>query len=313
MISKENWQIGISTDPGPVKERNEDYYFMKMVEDSEGQELTLVAIADGMGGYQAGDVASQIAVNMIDQWWDKHIKKFLKKKDCLQRLVKEMNQIFIKINHKLLHLGPKIGTTLSVLILYKGQYAICHVGDSRIYQIKGGHIGFQNFFRAKGQESDLHLLNRQNTEALEIDVEITQLTEDHSWVEQEIKKGRLTKEEARQHRKRNVLTQCLGIENGVNPWEQMGFYQSSDLFLLCSDGFYSMFSNDEITETILGLEKEYTNLQTLSDYLVNLANYSGTRDNITVILLRNIMKKDDEMKNHQKPNLFSFLNFKRWS
>ena len=159
----------------------------------------------------------------------------------------------------------------------------------------------------------MKILNRQYTETLEQDVEIVQLTEDHSWVEQEIKKGRLTKEEARQHRKRNVLTQCLGIEKGVDPWSQTGFYQPSDLFLLCSDGFYSMFSNDEIGETILGLEKEYTNLQTLTEYLVKLANYSGTRDNITVILLRNIYEKDHENKNHDKTKFLSFLNYKRWS
>ncbi|MEK3887591.1 PP2C family protein-serine/threonine phosphatase [Bacillus sp. FSL K6-3431] len=313
MISNENWQIGISTDTGPIKKRNEDYYFIKTDEDMDGQELMLVAIADGMGGYQAGDVASQIAVKMLDQWWSKNIKKFLKKKNCLQKMVKEMNRICININQKLLQFGPKIGTTLSVLILYKGNYAICHVGDSRIYQINGGQIGFQNFFRAKGGKEEFTSLNHQHTEALELDVEIKQLTEDHSWVEQEIKKGRLTREEARHHRKRNVLTQCLGIENGVDPCEQMGFYQSSDLFLLCSDGFYSMFSNDEITETILGLEREYTDLQTLSDYLVNLANYSGTRDNITVILLRNIIKKEEEIKNQHNTNIFSFLNKKRWS
>ncbi|MCJ7840235.1 protein phosphatase 2C domain-containing protein [Lederbergia sp. NSJ-179] len=311
MTSKQNWQIGISTDTGPIKKRNEDSYYMKLIEDLEGHELMLVAIADGMGGYKAGDMASRIVISMLDQWWEKSIRKLLKKKDCLQRIIKDMNRIFVRANERLVQMDRKVGTTLSVLFLYKGRYAICHVGDSRIYQIKGGQIGFQNFFRAKELEKGLDFLHEQHTEALEMDVEMVQLTEDHSWVEQQIKRGNLTIEEARKHRKRNVLTQCLGIENGVQPSVQMGFYQSSDLFLLCSDGFYSMFSNEEITETILGLEKENRNLQTLSEYLVKLAKYSGTRDNITVILLRNIMKEDLQAKEREKGKLLSLFKKKR--
>lgn len=313
MISNENWQVGISSDTGPVKKRNEDFYFCKLIADADGHDFTMVAIADGMGGYQGGDTASQIAIETLNQWWEKHIHKFLKKRDVLPKLIKEMTQLCKKMNEELLRFGTKIGTTLSILILYKGRYAICHVGDSRIYQFKGGNVGFQNFFRSKGQEESVNLLKRQHTETLEMDVEMTQLTEDHSWVEQEIRKGRLTKEEARQHRKRNVLTQCLGIEKGVDPWSQLGFYQPSDLFLLCSDGFYSMFSNEEISETILGLEKEYTDFQTLTDYLVKLAAYSGTRDNITVILLRNIFEKEAGSKEQEKSKLLSLLNYKQWS
>ncbi|QQZ10438.1 PP2C family protein-serine/threonine phosphatase [Heyndrickxia vini] len=314
MISNQNWQIGIATHTGPVKQINEDDYFIQTIEDAVGNEFTIVAIADGMGGYERGDAASKMAITILEQWWDRNIKKFLKKKNCLQRLITEMNQLFNKMNKQLLQYGTKIGTTFSILMLYKGDYAICHVGDSRIYQFKGGNVGFQNFFRALSDREGMEFLKKQNTETLETDVEIVQLTEDHSWVEQQVKKGKLTKEEARNHRKRNVLTQCLGIENGINPWGQMGTYQSSDLFLLCTDGFYSMFSNDEIADTILGLEKEYTDLQTLADYLVNLANYTGTKDNITVILLRNIFNKEnDNNQSHDKFNLLSFLNHKRWS
>lgn len=131
-------------------------------------------------------------------------------------------------------------------------------------------------------------------------------------VEQQVRKGKLTKEEARNHRKRNVLTQCLGIEKGVTPFEEIGQYQSSDLFLLCSDGFYSMFSNDEIAETLEGLEKEYSDMQTISDYLVKLASFSGTRDNITVILVRNLYVNEKKKKRAEQ-SLFSPLFFNKWS
>lgn len=309
MIPNQYWQIGLSTHTGPVKKRNEDFYFIKQFEENGTTEFTMVAIADGMGGYDRGDAASQKAVSMLEVWWENHLQRVLKKKHPLKNIMKEMKILLQKINKNLLQFEGKSGTTLSILVLYKGNYAVCHVGDSRIYQIKAGGVGFQNYFRSKQKSQVEEVLRLQNTEALDIEGEIIQLTDDHSWVGQEVKKGRLTKEEARNHKKRNVLTQCLGIKKDVMSWEQMGSYQSSDLFLLCSDGFYSMFSNEEITETLCGLEKEYTDLQTMADYLVKLANYSGTRDNITVLLLRNIFEKDEISE--KKSSFFSFLKLNR--
>lgn len=310
MISNQYWQVGLSTHTGPVKQRNEDNYFLRMHEENGRADFAIAAIADGMGGYDRGDAASRTAVHMLEDWWEKRLVKILKKPQPLRKLLDELNTLLQKINKELLRFEKKAGTTFSILILYKGDFAVCHVGDSRIYQIKGGSVGFQNYFRAR-QESDMdRILRHQSTEALESECEILQLTEDHSWVEQQVKKGILTKEEARNHQKRNVLTQCLGIKEDVASWEQMGSYQSSDLFLLCSDGFYSMFSNEEITETLSGLEKEYTDLQTMADYLVKLANYSGTRDNITVLLIRNVFEKGETGPVPLKTAIMTFFQSK---
>ncbi|KMK78253.1 PP2C family protein-serine/threonine phosphatase [Alkalihalobacillus pseudalcaliphilus] len=289
MTFNHNWQIGLATHTGPVKQRNEDNYFLKMTTDPKGHEFGLLAIADGMGGYKAGAEASKLVVLLLDEWWQKRVPKLIKKKNLQQLLSVEFEKLFTKMNEELLKVGTKLGTTLSLVVMHAGHYQLYHVGDSRIYQIKGSQ-GFQRFIHQ--QQVNGHDLTPQDTEELEGEMEMALLTEDHSWVEQQVKKGKLTREQARNHQKRNMLTQCLGIEEGVDPFEQVGFYHSSDLFLLCSDGFYSMFSDEEIIRTLQGLEKEYTDLQMIADYLVKLANFSGTRDNITVLLVRNVFAKD---------------------
>lgn len=307
MTYTENWQTGISTHTGPVKPINEDFYFMKMVKSPQGDELSMVAIADGMGGHGNGDEASKTAITMLETWWNKRLLKFLKKQETIQQLTSHLSEYMSEINEELKTNGLKGGTTLSVLLLYQGAYAICHVGDSRIYQIRGVHVGFQNFFRDLQQGPSR--FDEQSTEELEATVDILQLTEDHSWVEQQVKKGVLTKEEARQHQKRNVLTQCLGIGYGVEPDARIGTYQSSDIFLLCSDGFYAMFPEEEIAETLGNLAKEYTDLQMMSHYLVNLAYFAGTKDNVTVMCIRNAYVNEPEVN----PKSFLTRLKERWS
>lgn len=141
----------------------------------------MIAVADGMGGYQDGDAASRIAVKMLERWWNKRLEKLLKKKDPLRRVLEEVNKLMQEMNETLLAYGKKLGTTLSILILYQGKYAISHVGDSRIFQLKGAFIGFQNYFRQENEKVELDSLKLQNTEVLEADYELSQLTEDHSW------------------------------------------------------------------------------------------------------------------------------------
>ncbi len=293
MTFTENWQTGISTHPGPVKRTNEDFYLMKMGKSSRGEELSMVAIADGMGGHGNGDEASKTAILMLERWWNKRLFKYLKKQQTIQQLASHLSAYLSEINKELETNGQKAGTTLSVLLLYQGEYATCHVGDSRIYQLRGGRVGFQHFSRDLQQRPSS--FDEQPTEELETTVDIMQLTEDHAWVEQQVKRGVLTKEQARQHKKRNVLTQCLGVGNGVEPDARIGTYQTSDMFLLCSDGFHAMFSEGEIAETLGNLAKEYRDLQMMTDYLVNLANFAGTKDNVTVMCIRNAYGKEPEV------------------
>lgn len=307
------WQTGIATHEGTKKDKNEDSYLSLITEDNQGDQIALFVVADGMGGYQVGDIASDIAINSLKLWWNKRIHKILKKKDVMTRLLLEGENVLQKINQTIIttsdHQGKKMGTTVSLLVLYKGKYAVIHIGDSRIYQMKDWHYGLQQYFHNGNNKSQLSLqsLNQQNTEILESDPNLYMLTEDHSWVEKQVKEEKLTKEQARNHPKRNVLTQCLGIEKTIKPYVQSGKYQSSDLFLVCSDGFHSLFSNDEIKNMLVNLEKEYGNLQAMCDYLINFSNFSEAHDNITLLLIRNLYveKRQEKTKN----SFFSFLNF----
>lgn len=303
MDAQPNWQIGLSTDTGPVKIENEDAYIWRVFEDDQRRQVLMIAVADGMGGSENGAAASQLAKRVLEQWWDKRIKRTMRSEQPLQQLMSEVEPLLETIDQKLLANGSKNGTTLSILFMFQGQYAVAHIGDSRIYQLTGNQSGLQNYFR-QNQPLDL---KEQDTESLESESDLIQLTEDHSWVEQQIKRGLLTREQARTHHKRNVLTQCLGIEKGIKVSEQLGVYQASDLFLLCSDGFYSLFSEEEMTQTLRGLENEYTDLQSMSDYLVKLANYSGAYDNITVLLVRH-MPVDSQAPFVEERSLTSWLS-----
>lgn len=306
-----NWQLGIASHKGTKKEKNEDSFLHLLKTDQLGNDISLFAVADGMGGYERGDAASKLAISEMNKWWDRRIHKILKKKDALDRAVKEAERVFHDINKAVQILGKnagsKTGTTLSVLLMYKGDYASLHVGDSRIYHMKDWHYGFQQYFHKDSQSPDslFGLLEEQPTEILENEPELLQLTQDHSWVNKQIEAGLMDEEQARNHPKRNVLTQCLGIEDGIAIDSKRGTYQSTDLFLLCSDGFYSLYTKEEIQNMLISLEKEYGNLQSICDYLVHFSNYSQAYDNVTLMLVRNFYVHH-EMKS--KKTIFSFLS-----
>ncbi|SDZ17967.1 protein phosphatase [Evansella caseinilytica] len=302
MTSNDNWYMGCFTDTGPIKEKNEDYYSMKIVKDRDGEEMAMAAVADGMGGYQGGDLASRTAVQLLVAWWEKHAQNYLKRDDPIPAMLSALNELCEEINKHLLQEKQKAGTTLSILLLYKGMYGICHVGDSRIYRLKEGQVELQTLLRGEMEEAGLkEAPELYRTDELKMDLELYQLTEDHTWVEQQVRAGRLSKEAARTHPKRNVLTQCLGVKGGVDPYNATGTYQPSDLFMLCSDGFYSMFSHQQITHLLERREKKYVDLQKTAVDFVTLANQSGTSDNTTVMLVRNAFVEEQERSKKHTP------------
>ncbi|OZU89888.1 hypothetical protein CIL03_01745 [Virgibacillus indicus] len=302
-----NWQTGIATHKGTKKSKNEDSHLFRIQTDAKGNDIALFIVADGMGGYQVGETASRLAISAFIKWWDKRIDKIVKKKDVITRVLREGENVIRKINKTIMatskHMGIKMGTTLSLLVLYKGQYGVIHIGDSRIYQMSGWNYGLQQYFHIHEQNG--RLLDMENTDVLESDPKLHKLTDDHSWVDSQVKAGTITEEEARNHPKRNVLTQCLGIEGNITPHIEYGNYQSSDLFLVCSDGFHSLFSNSEIKDMLISLEKEYTNLQSICDYLINFSNFREANDNITLILIRNLYGDNTVQK--KRKNIFSLF------
>lgn len=292
LVKQSGWEVGITSDKGPVKKVNEDRAAFQHVKNNEGMEATIALVADGMGGYQAGDLASKIAVGTIQEWWDQRIKLILNEPFPLILIAKELNERLHHINQLLLAIGKSeemnLGTTISVLIFFEDRYLVYHVGDSRIYR---------NHSKKRTELETMELRDGNSLFARKFN----QLTQDHSWVAQQVKLGYLTKDEARNHYKRNVLIQCLGVVPGLVVFQRQGRFLPGDLFLLCSDGYHSMFSDREIQEMIRA--HHAMNLQQVSQSFVHSANQAGTIDNATVLLM-----KYHEDSGSQKPR-FKRKNF----
>ncbi|MBU9724260.1 MULTISPECIES: PP2C family protein-serine/threonine phosphatase [Bacillaceae] len=372
------FHFGLTTHCGTVKTNNEDNAFLKMDHDHHGNDIAIMLVADGMGGYHAGDLASQFVVDSVNNWWEGRRDTIFHEIDPLQSISQEISAMLEKINDTLIEEsrgGRKTGTTISLLVLYKQHYVVCHVGDSRIYQLtntassskdegkagavqhhdetedllapteaastvetgetvetedtggtfdRAGTAGHESIETARhaGRADSSHMGRPssevaeslkasnhyeaadtfetadlfQDTETMPFGkIELLQLTEDHSWVQKQVKLGLLQPEEAENHPKRNILLQCLGVGNGIVPYIRRGFYDTSDLFLLCSDGFHNMFSKEELGDLIFSLVDTYgdKDLQVLSDYLVKLANDRGAYDNVTVGLIQPALASED--------------------
>lgn len=143
-----------------------------------------------------------------------------------------------------------MGTTLEVCLIYNNRAFIGHIGDSRIYRIRNNII--------------------------------RQLTQDHSYVQTLVKQGTITKEEAKHHPKKNMLTKALGCNAFVEPDVMVRGFQKEDILLICSDGLTNMVEQDDIFKIVTD------NFETAPKELINLANQNGGIDNITLITIKNL-------------------------
>jgi protein phosphatase len=226
-------RVGVITDPGRRRRRNEDAYVC---------EPPLFAIADGMGGAQAGEVASRLAAAALKEGAGSGGGE-----RRIVDLIQEANRrVYDRSNTDPNASG--MGTTMTVALVEDGRVAFGHVGDSRAYLIRDG--------------------------AME------QITEDHSLVNELLKSGKLSAEEAETHPQRSVITRAVGTDPDVDVDTFTIPAETGDLFLLCSDGLTDMV--DE--ETILNLvERNRTDMDAALRALVKAANRGGGEDNITVV------------------------------
>lgn len=225
------------TDTGRARRANEDSYFAA---------APLFVVADGMGGAQAGEVASGIAVKVFSQGLPEGGETVEAR--LAARVAEANHEIHERSRTEADRAG--MGTTLTAAYVGEDDVTIAHVGDSRAYRWRGG--------------------------ALE------RLTDDHSLVEELMRQGRLTEQEAGEHPQRSIITRALGPEPAVEVDTRTVPSRSGDVFLLCSDGLTSMISEDAVA-TILA---EARSLEQAGRALVAAANDAGGRDNITVILFR---------------------------
>ena len=229
-------RAGLS-DPGRRRRRNEDSFVV---------EPPLFVVADGMGGAQAGEVASRLAASAFREF---HEADDLEASERVTAIVQEANRrIYDRAAEDRSVSG--MGTTVTAALVEEGRITIGHVGDSRAYRFRGG--------------------------------ELEQLTDDHSLVADLVRGGRLSPEEADTHPQRSVITRALGTDPQVDVDTTTVDAEPGDVFLLCSDGLTSMVSDEEILRIVSVTDS----LDAAAAELVKAANRSGGEDNITVVLFR---------------------------
>lgn len=237
-------RVGARSDIGRARERNEDAYLLKE---------PLFAVADGMGGHRGGDVASSLALEILEA--GDTAEAAPESTEGEGPASRPLVATISRANHALLERAESdrelrgMGTTLTAVVTDDARAFVAHIGDSRAYLLR--------------------------------DRILQQLTEDHTLVQRMVREGRITPAEAGTHPQRSVLTRALGVEEDVSVDELTLDVHSGDRLLLCTDGLTTMVDRERIQE-ILEQEKEP---QAACDKLIDAANRAGGDDNVTVVVL----------------------------
>ncbi len=247
-------EIASCTDPGMVRAHNED----SIASDAANG---LAVLADGMGGYNAGEVASGMATTVITT----EIQQLLAKMQPFQideetkapiagRMIREQ---VLKANTSIYQAAQSqpqyagMGTTLVVCLFYDNKMTVGHLGDSRLYMLREGKF--------------------------------SQVTRDHSLLQEQIDSGIITAEQAKHAQHKNLVTKALGIDPTVEPEIKEYATKPGDVYLLCSDGLCDMVDDEDMGMTLQALDG---NLKLAAQQLVQMANDNGGKDNVSVILVR---------------------------
>ena len=239
-------RVFAKSDVGKAREINEDYYLVSEPTD----EIKIFILADGMGGYNGGEVASKLASTSAKSYIINNFNKIEHNRESILNLIKNAVEYANMVVYEKSKQDKELegmGTTLDVCLIYNNKVYIGHVGDSRVYRLR------KDFFR--------------------------KLTTDHSYVEQLLRDGTITKEEAYNHPKKNMLTKALGCTPYVEPDVLVKGFLKGDILLMSSDGLTNMLRDEEIYNII----KE--NPELAHEKLVLKANELGGYDNITVVII----------------------------
>ncbi|MBS1216021.1 MAG: serine/threonine protein phosphatase [Proteobacteria bacterium] len=266
-------EIATCTDPGMVRSHNED----SVAADAS---IGVAVLADGMGGYNAGEVASGMATTVLTAELQQllasgegrvmngdagraHAESILR-----TEIAKANASIYQAAQSQPQYAG--MGTTLVVALFYDNRVTVAHIGDSRVYRLRGD--------------------------------ELVQITKDHSLLQEQIDSGMITPEQARFSQNKNLVTRALGIDPTVDA--EIREYQTrpGDLWLLCSDGLNDMVNDEDIGMTLQALSG---NLKLAAQQLVQMANDNGGRDNVSVVLVRVV--RDYAMPRGLLARLFGWL------
>ncbi len=242
------------TDTGKIRDHNEDAI-------GSERDIGLLVLADGMGGYNAGEVASSIAVKTILKQVEESLERLGEDRDEVEPQTGLWRQSVIlrdavaranKLIHNQAQIRPEcegMGTTLVSCLFYNNHVSIAHVGDSRMYRLRDGRF--------------------------------EQLTLDHSLLQELVDRGFYSQEEAQRSTNRNYVTRALGVEKTVDVEINEYDVKPGDYFLLCSDGLTDMVEDEDIHLTISTF---HDNLDIAGQQLIKLSNDHGGKDNISIII-----------------------------
>ena len=253
-----NYWVSYITDVGICKKINQDALLFKTAKTPNGN-VILGAIADGLGGLEFGELASNTILHNLSEWFENKLPILLKNDCSIQSVKKDLIDVINVTHHKLADYMEKnhvrLGTTIAILFIFRKEYLIIHVGDTRVYHFDGSKV--------------------------------VQLTKDHTYVQTEIEAGRMTQEDAMMSDKRNILTQCLGASISVMPDSQVGIVCGPSVFLICSDGFRNAISKRELEDMIERVgECERESFDKTLVQMLELLKERKERDNISSLLLR---------------------------
>lgn len=241
-------RVLVKTDVGKARDLNEDSYYVPQEED----DLKLFIVADGMGGYNGGEIASSLAIKAAKNYIETNFISTPKDRESILELIKSSMQYANMVVYEKSKEDDELkgmGTTLEICFIYENKMYIGHIGDSRIYRIRK-HI-------------------------------IRKLTNDHSYVETLVKDGKITREEAKTHPKKNMLMKALGCTEYIEPDVFVRGFLKDDIVLMSSDGLTNMIDEQEIFNIITN------NKENASEMLIQKANDNGGYDNITALIVYN--------------------------
>ncbi len=241
-----NLRVAAKTDTGLVRASNEDAYLVA---------TPLFAVADGMGGHLAGEVASGTTVETLSKF-AREITQDSDPGSALTEGVKAANRaVYEKASTD--PALTRMGTTLTAAVALDGRLSIAHIGDSRAYLFRDGKL--------------------------------EQLTQDHTLVAEYVRHGRMTEEEAKVHPNRSIITRALGVEPDIPVDTITLSIKEGDRVLLCSDGLYSMVEDDAIAEIL----STVPDAEAATRALVEAANAAGGEDNTTVLIIDVVAEESD--------------------
>ncbi|RBA25290.1 Stp1/IreP family PP2C-type Ser/Thr phosphatase [Herminiimonas fonticola] len=264
-------QFASKTDTGLVRAHNEDAIEINA-------DYKIAVLADGMGGYNAGEVASGIAANVFTVTLEQRLQQRAEKRrplgsKFLQGLMSESVSL---ANTQILEAARQqpqfsgMGTTLVAALFHHDRIVLAHIGDSRAYRFRQGAL--------------------------------LQLTRDHSQLQEQIDAGLVSPEWARFAPNKNLITRALGVASSVDVDTDVHLMEPDDIYLLCSDGLSDMLSNEQMIALI---KRNYSDLDLLCIALVDAANNNGGRDNISVILIK--VQSSHVIKNSFRTRLTSWF------